>query len=79
MNLYLLTWKSNQICDFYDSCVVAAETEDDAKTIPPTNSKYFEWGDEEWASCPDNVTAKLIGLEIEGTKRGVIIASFKAS
>ena len=39
MNLYLLTQRTNNGYDTYDSCVVAAESESDARTIHPDGSK----------------------------------------
>jgi hypothetical protein len=35
LNLYLLSQSVNKDWDTYDSCVVAAENEDDAKSIHP--------------------------------------------
>jgi len=86
MNLYLLTQTVNTGWDTYDSCVVAAETEVDAKYIHPSDYKNDpdeNWWEEEsnwyddWAS-PNKITITLIGLAVEGTNQGIICSSFNA-
>ena len=79
MNLYLIEQSENTGYDTYDSAVVAAETETDAREIHP--SEYSCWGDDygqSWASSPDNVTAKLIGKADHAIESGVVLASFNA-
>ena len=77
MNLYKISQTENLGWDTYDSAVVAAESEQLAKE---TNLCSCEWGYEHssWASSPDKVTVELIGVAVEGTKAGVIVASFNA-
>ena len=67
--------------DEFDAAIVAAETEDDARTIQPSNrtdlgsgvpEKYVGW------VPPDQVSIEYIGEAKPGTKRGVILASFNA-
>ena len=61
----------------YDACIVAAESEEEAQTINPGG----EWGDPLntfWLDEPEDVVdVFLIGTAIQGTKKGVILASFK--
>jgi hypothetical protein len=79
VNLYRISQDERNGYDTYDACVVAAESDDDARRIYPTN--YSDWSDAEyssWASCPENVTVELIGLAAEGTEPGVICSSFNA-
>jgi hypothetical protein len=78
MNLYLLKQEINTGYDTYDSCVVAAESEEDARTIQP-RELHFEPDDNfsDWAS-PEYITVILIGVAAESVKRGVICASFNA-
>ena len=85
-------WKLTQdVCtgwDTYDSAIVAAETEDDAKRIHPSpyagnwdNTLSGRWEYESvgnWAFSPDDVHAELIGEALPGTRAGVILASFNA-
>ena len=75
MNLYLLQGTEDGY-DTYDSCVVAAETEEIAKTIHPSGTVH--WSVYTWAASPESVEVTLIGTAIEGTGRGVICASFNA-
>ena len=75
MNLYLLYGQESGY-DTYDSCVVAAESEEIAKTIHPNSTAH--WDKYSWASSPEYVEASLIGVAIEGTGQGVICASFNA-
>jgi hypothetical protein len=78
MNIYLLQQKVNTGYDTYDSCVVAAESADDARTIQP-RELHFEPDDSfsEWAS-PEHVTVTFLGRADWSLKRGVICASFNA-
>ena len=56
--------------------MVAAETEEAARNIHPTGFNDANW-EKDWAS-PEQVTVKLLGEALEGTKTGVICASFHA-
>ncbi len=71
MNLYLLSQNVNDGYDTYDSCVVAAESADEARTITPSS---FGYG---WCS-PNEVVVKFIGNATEGVKAGIVLASFNA-
>ena len=90
MNLYKLTQEDNDGYDTYDSCIVAAENEERAKLIHPCledsnpwTPNLFDWAwnrkDSVWADKPENVTAELIGIAIDGTESGVILSSFNAA
>lgn len=76
----MMLWKISQDTkggyDTYDSAIVAAETETEARLINPEG----EWGlvFSAWALSPDDVKVELIGHAIEGTQSGVILASFNA-
>jgi hypothetical protein len=78
MKLWMLTQNEVGGYDTYDSCIVAANTEQEAKKIYPCT--YAEWGSigRSWASSPDRVTATCIGTATKGTEAGVILASFNA-
>jgi hypothetical protein len=76
MNLYLLTQGVNNGYDTYDSCIVCAKSEEDAKTITPNNQEFGERYTS-WAYSINDVKAELIGKAIK-QKRGVILASFNA-
>jgi hypothetical protein len=61
--------------DTFDSAVVAAESEEQARKIHPTGYNY--WSLETWCN-PEDVTVKLIGKAVETIELGVICASFNA-
>lgn len=77
MNLYLLSQDENNDYDTYDSMVVAAESEEEARNIMPG---AYNWDDRynAWCSSPDKVKVRSIGVAVEGTKKGTILASFNA-
>jgi len=85
MNLYLLTQHTNGGYDTYDSCVVAATSEEEARQMRPSGETYTEFiscpynkGREwDWAH-PDAVTVTLLGIATPGTSSQVICASFNA-
>jgi hypothetical protein len=79
MNLYLISQTDRNDYDTYDSAVVAAENEEDARKIHP--GEYEEWTTHSyrtWASSPDLVTVRLIGQAAPGIETGVVLASFNA-
>lgn len=80
MNLYLLTQDDQRGYDTYDSMVVAAENEDDARHVHPYGEREWdaEFRSSAWASSPELVTAELIGVATEGTERGIVLSSFNA-
>lgn len=79
MKLYLISQDVNNDWDTYDSAVVAAETEEQARVMHPgggtinPNSQFSSW-----ATNPDDVLVEYIGDAASGTKSGIICASFTA-
>ena len=71
--------------DVYDSAVVAAETEEEARDTDPVGGRLSEnfqkfrhmdsW---DWPSSMEEVQAEYIGEAKEGAPAGVIVASFNA-
>ena len=79
MNLYKISQDENDGYDNYDSAVVAAESEEEAIKIHPGSGRlYPDWDSENWVNDLDLVSVKLIGTAVEGTKPGVILASYNA-
>ena len=78
MNLYLLTQKLLTKYDVYDSCVVAAEDEYNARYIHPDGGMIGKDRYPTWVDEPFYVRVELIGTAKEGTEEGVIIGSFNA-
>ena len=84
MKLWLVSQNVATGYDTYDSAVVAAETEKDARETYPGEytpegwpAQYLDALFPDWAH-PDSVTAKYIGEAAEGVAAGVICASFNA-
>jgi hypothetical protein len=87
MNLYLLEQSANNNYDTYDSVIVAAQNEDEARKIHPSSYEkeglekpWYKRGDRfsTWAYELDQVNVSFIGVAKEGTEKGVILASFNA-
>jgi hypothetical protein len=81
MNLYLLTQDTNNGYDTYDSCIVAAESLEDAVMISPSSTSWEDaatsrWST--WARYPKEVAATEIGKANNDVERGVILSSFNA-
>lgn len=83
MNLYLIYQDSRDGYDTYDSAVVCAANEDEARQIHPSGHEW-SWEYEKrdigasWAATPDDVKVKLIGLAADGVEPGRVLASFNA-
>lgn len=80
MKLYLIQQDTNMGYDTFDSAVVAAKSEEDAKTIHPyADADRTGWeSNTTWCKTPEQVQATLIGTACKGTARGVVLASFYA-
>jgi hypothetical protein len=79
MNLYKISQTVNDSYDSYDSAVIAAETEEEARRIHPTGElQGVEWDKwHTWAKL-DQIKVELIGTAAPGIAKGVIVASFNA-
>lgn len=76
--LFLLTQDIETGYDTYDSCVVCADTADEARMVTPDCSwerdRYHSW-----AHTPSQVRVEYIGDATSGVKKNtVILASFNA-
>lgn len=71
MKLWIISQAHNWAYETYDSAVVAAETEEDARRCAP------ELGMDCWAE-PQHVKAQLIGEAIEGTEAGWLLGSYNS-
>ena len=80
MNLYLITQSVNNDYDTYDSAVVAAESEEKAKTIHPAGYKDWDGKAADYGSwCGiEHVEVELIGVATGSIESGVMCASFNA-
>lgn len=87
LNLYLLSQKEVDGYDTYDSCVVAAYSQEEAAKIYPHKDYYEEciwvegleeydlWGQKVWASSPENVDCILIGTAADNIEPNTVICS----
>jgi len=73
MKLYLISQNFNRDYDTYDSAVVAARNEGEARNTKIGSTDEFG----SWVT-PDKVEVELIGTAIKGTEAGIILASFNA-
>lgn len=80
MNIYLLYNDAVRGYDTYNSAVVRAESEDEARMMHPSG---FEWDGTE-ANCWGNwcgatqVRVTLLGTAADSTSKGVVCASYNA-
>ena len=75
MNIYLLTQDERRGYDTYDSCVVFADSEDEALQIHPN---ILGWDSRTWASGTENINVSYMGTNPKVTESGLIISSFNA-
>ena len=75
MKLWIISQIPNSRYDYYDTAIVAAETEIEAKMIDPsTGENICSSSCEYWVSDPKHVKCEYIGEAKEGTRKGVIRA-----
>ena len=83
MKLWKLSQTQNNGHDTFDCCVVAASTEEIARTIHPgSDADMSGWNRtyKTWASTPAQVTVEYIGhTDREYAEGTVIVASFNAA
>ena len=72
MKLYKITQDVNDGYDTFDSAIVCAESEEEARNINIGSDLFNEW------ASPSDVKVKYIGEAAEGTKKGIVLASFNA-
>lgn len=79
MKLWKISQNVNDDYDTYDSAVVAAENVEEARMIHPGASKWDGKQEKYGSWCAsEEVKVAYIGEAKEGTKKGVICASFNA-
>jgi len=80
MKLYLLTQDVNDDYDTFDSVVVAADSEEEARQITPAYGGKWEERvySRTWATTPEQVKVKYLGDAADDVPSGIILASFNA-
>jgi hypothetical protein len=76
MRLWKLTRTDKWGYDDFDSAIVAANTEQEARSITPDGDPFDD--DTCWASAPERVLVERLGTAKKGTQAGVVLASFNA-
>lgn len=78
MYLYLIFQTANDDYDTYDSAIVAAESEQEARNIHPGNGDTLnpKVKNYNWVNDPDLVTVKFVGMAAPDVVKGVVLASF---
>ena len=73
--LWILTNESNNWYDTFDSCIVASDTEDNARKISPSGvfGRHSKW-----VMTPEKVNVKKIGVTQKHREGQVILSSFNA-
>ena len=75
-HIYKISQRENNGYDTYDSAIVVAESEEEARLIHPNGRSVFD--DDEWCK-PKYVKVELIGVASDEIELGTIIcASFNA-
>lgn len=81
MNLYLIKRNDSVGDDEFDSAIVAAESEDDAREIHPGKDTLESWQDSTstWIQYAqrDSLTVRLLA-KTTSEPRGVVLGSFNA-
>ena len=84
MNIYKVSQTGNDDYDTFDSMIVIAESEEDARWMRPDEDSWDNffcvqriWLIDDWY-WPEECTVELIGEALPGMKPGVVLASFNA-
>jgi len=79
MNIYRISQDGNTRYDTYDSAVVVAENEEDARSIHPDGGEFDpNEGWPTWCKQKEDVKVEYMGIADKSLKRGVILSSFNA-
>lgn len=82
MNLYLISQDENKDHDTFDSAVVKAGSEDEARNMHPGSGLPIDWDSSyssylgDWCSSPEKVSVEHIGIS-EDADAGVVCSSFR--
>ena len=76
LKLWLISQTACNGYDSYDSAVVAAVTEEDARNIHPGFGRMSV--SSSWCQTPEQVSVEYLGLAEPTVEPGVVLASFNA-
>ena len=74
LKLYKIKQDVNDYYDTYDSAIVAAFSEEEARNIHPAE----DWGSQHTWADPEEVTVTYIGIAATDLEKGVVLSSFNA-
>jgi hypothetical protein len=77
MKLYRISQTANSNLDTYDSAIVCAKDEEEARYINP-DCGWDEYP-MAWCKSPDQVTVELIGIAVPGVPPGIVLERYNAS
>ena len=77
MNLWKISQTENNKYETYDSCIVAAETEEEARNITPEYGGKWHTKYSSWCSSPSKVSVEWVGSTSRELS-GIILSSFNA-
>lgn len=77
MKLWKISQTANDGYDTYDSAVVAAETEDEARLMHPDGGALRNSLYDSWVRHPEDVKVEYLAYAV-GLDAGIILASFNA-
>lgn len=78
MNLYLISQEYNDDYDTYDSAVVAANTEEEARLIHPSRGLDWDGKNIAYAGWCDSKYVEVDFIGNTDREKGVILTSFNA-
>jgi hypothetical protein len=81
MNLYLITRNDWHGYDQYDSAVVAAPDEEDAKALIEQNLDdwtHYGYVNHKKVNTKLDITIELIGTAVDGIEPGIVVDSYNA-
>lgn len=82
LRLYRISQHENNGYDTYDSAIVAAKTEQEAREIHPADWRDNAWHWENnrgcWVDSPEKVDVELIGTADWKIPKGVVLSSYRA-
>ena len=82
MKLWLISQSKDTGYDYFDSAVVAAETEEEAKLMHPQDGKDIRTRVQvvqTWTYSPEDVDCQYLGEAKGGTQKEVICSSYNGS
>lgn len=90
MNLYFIKQDANKEYESISCAVVAAESEEEARNMHPSNGLPAKWPEEPiedddflnqdflWCDSPDDVEVELLGISINKTFKGVVCKNYRS-